>query len=175
MSTKNPNAKNMLDIIKTRRSVRKYENEIISKDDLQDLLEAGMYAPSAGNEQAWQFIVISGDVLKEYLKLNKNVPQSAPFGILVCMDRSQEKYKGMNTPLIDCSAATENILLLAHQKGLGAIWTAIFEHAKPEVKKMLNLPEYIEPFSFIPVGYSKENITEIPKRYDESKVHYNKW
>ncbi|HOV13797.1 MAG TPA: nitroreductase family protein [Spirochaetota bacterium] len=165
----------MLEIIKSRRSVRSYENKSISKDDLKELLEAGMYAPSAGNEQAWQFIVLEGEVLKKYLELNKNVPQSAPFGILVCMDWSQEKYKGMNMPFVDCAAATQNILLLAHSKGLGAIWTAIFENVKSEVKKLLNLPEHIEPFSFIPVGYSKENNRETPKRYDEKKIHYNKW
>ncbi|OHD12452.1 MAG: hypothetical protein A2086_07300 [Spirochaetes bacterium GWD1_27_9] len=165
----------MLEIIKTRRSIRSYETKIISKSDLKDLLEAGMYAPSAGNEQAWQFIILEGDVLKEYLQLNKNVPQSAPFGILVCIDKNREKYKGMNTSKIDCSAATENILLLAHQKGLGTIWTAIFDNAMPDVKKLLNLPEQVEPFSFIVVGYSKENNKEIPERFDESKIHYNKW
>lgn len=165
----------MLDIIKTRRSIRNYEDKIISKEILRELLTAGMYAPSAGNEQAWQFIILEGEVLIKYLKINANVPKSAPFGILVCRDTSLEKYKGLNSSVFDCSAAIENILLLAHQKGLGAIWTMVFENVKPELKKMLNLPEHIDPFSFIPVGYSIEGIKITPERYDESKIHYNKW
>jgi nitroreductase len=166
---------NMLDIIKTRRSVRKYEDMIISKKDLEELLIAGMYAPSAGNEQAWQFVVLEGDVVKKYCSLNKNVPPSAPFGILVCRDISLEKYKGSNLSIYDCAAATENILLLAHSKGLGAIWTHVFDNAKPDIKKLLDLPENIEPFCFIPIGYSKESDKETPERYNASRVHYSKW
>jgi nitroreductase len=165
----------MLDIIKTRRSIRNYEDKIISKDDLKDLLTAGMYAPSAGNEQAWQFVILEGEVLKKYLKINPNVPKSAPLGILICRDKDLEKYKELNSSIFDCSAAIENILLLAHQKGFGAIWTMVFDNVKPEIKNLLNLPGHIDPFSFIPVGYSKENIKEIPERYDESKIHYYKW
>jgi nitroreductase len=114
-------------------------------------------------------------VLHKYLAINKNVPQSAPFGILVCRDMNLEKYKGINLSLYDCAAATENILLLAHHKGLGAIWTHVFDTAKIAIKELLYLPEHVEPFCFIAVGYAKENSKEIPDRYDASRVHYNAW
>jgi nitroreductase len=165
----------MLEIIKTRRSVRKYEDRVISKKDLEELLTAAMYAPSAGNEQAWQFVVLEGDVLKKYLSFNKNVPQTAPFGVLVCRDISLEKYKGLNLSIYDCCAATENVLLLAHAKGLGAIWTHVFDNAKPDIRALLHLPEHIEPFCFIPVGYAKESNQEFPERYNTSRVHFNNW
>jgi nitroreductase len=165
----------MLTIIKTRRSVRQFENKEIGDNDLQEILEAGMYAPSAGNEQAWQFIILQGDTLAQYLKLNKNVPQSAPLGILVCRDLNLEKYKDMHSSILDCAAATQNILLAAHTKGWGAIWTAVFDNAKPGIINLLKLPGHIDPFSFVPIGYAKNVTKEIPTRYDESKVHHNTW
>jgi nitroreductase len=165
----------MLETIKTRRSVRSYTDKVISKKDLEELLTAAMYAPSAGNEQAWQFVILEGEVLKKYLELNKNVPKTAPFGILVCRDICLEKYRGMNLSIYDCCAAAENILLLAHHKGLAAIWTHVFDTAKSEIKTLLNMPELIEPFCFIPIGYAKETNKETPERFDASKIHYNTW
>ncbi len=165
----------MLNIIKSRRSIRKFDSKTINKDDLRDLLEAAMYAPSAGNEQAWQFIVLEGEMLKKYLDQNRNVPNSTPFGILVCADRNLEKFKDFKTSYLDCSAAIQNILLVAHSKGLGAVWCYVFPTVVDSIKEMLGIPPNIEPFSFVSLGYPKE----IPKiddtRFVESKIHYNKW
>ncbi|MBN1533762.1 MAG: nitroreductase family protein [Spirochaetes bacterium] len=165
----------MIDLIKTRRSIRSYRDTEVGDDDLREIIEAGMYAPSAGNEQAWQFIVLKGEILKRYLALNGNVPQSAPTGILVCADRNAEKYKGMNTSYLDCAAATQNMLLAAHAKGLGAIWTAVFDGPKKEVIRLLNLPPGIDPFCFVPVGTYDKTAQEAPRRFDEAKIHRNGW
>lgn len=161
--------------MKTRRSVRKFKNELISENDLIEIIEAGMYAPSAGNEQAWQFVIIKDAVLKKYLELNKNVPQSAPIGILVCTDKNLEKYKPMSTAYMDCSAAVQNILLYAHSKGFGALWTAVFDGVKDKISQLLNLPHNIEPFAFIPVGYPEAEDQIIPQRFDKAKIHFNEW
>jgi nitroreductase len=165
----------MLTTIKTRRSVRKFDGRTVSKSDIEELLTAGMYAPSAGNEQAWQFVVLEGDVFKKYLELNKNVPPTAPAGILICRDVGREKYKGMNLSIYDCSAAAQNMLLLAHHKGLGAIWTHVFDAAKPKIKELLRIPDQIEPFCCVAIGYAQDKPAQTPERYDASLVHLNGW
>jgi hypothetical protein len=110
-----------LQAILTRRSVREFTNQDVSKEDLNDLLRAGMQAPSAGNEQPWHFIVIDDpELLKKIPEFHPyaKMLNEAPLAILVCSDRNLEKHRA--TWLQDCSAAIENILLTAHAKGLGA-------------------------------------------------------
>ena len=116
-----------IEAILTRRSVRDFKTDPVSKEDLMDLLKAGMQAPSARNKQPWHFIVIDDpDVLHaipEFHPYSKMLLQ-APLAILVCSDRSLESKRA--SWLQDCSAATQNILLAAHAKGLGAVWLGIF-------------------------------------------------
>jgi nitroreductase len=109
----------MLEMLNSRRSVRKFKSAAVSEKDLQGVLEAAMNAPSAINEQSWQFIVLGGAVLDEFIKINTNTPKGAPTGILVCQDLRSEKAKGYAVQ--DCSAATQNILLAIHEKGLGGV------------------------------------------------------
>lgn len=165
----------MLALINTRRSVRKFETDPVSAQDLHDILEAGMNAPSAGNEQPWHFIVLQGEVLKKYLELNDNAPKGAPVGILICGDPELENFKGMNLYVVDCSAAAENMLLAIHAKGLGSVWTAIFPHVAGKVRKLLNLPEQIMPFAFLPIGYPAVKPGSATSRYNEARVHQNTW
>ena len=114
-----------LEAIYTRRSVRSFTQEAISDDDLQDLLKAGMQAPSARNEQPWHFIVIDDPeklhAIPEFHAHAKMLFE-APLAILVCSDRKLESKRA--AWLQDCSAATENILLAAHAKGFrrGVDW-----------------------------------------------------
>lgn len=162
----------MLSVIRSRRSVRNYRDESVDQTDIEDLLSAAMHAPSAMNEQAWQFCVLSGSVLGEYCVINGNTPRGASIGILVCQDLTREKAKGYS--IQDCSAATQNILLAAHYKGLGAVWTTVFPDNVDRVKTLLGLPEYIIPFAFIPIGYPSMN-PDAQERYDAGRVHFNKW
>jgi nitroreductase len=163
----------MLDIINTRRSVRKFKNDPVDQQDIHDLLEAAMNAPSAGNEQAWQFIILSGKVLDDLLKINKNTAKGAPVAILICQDIAVEKAKGYSVQ--DCAAATQNILLAAHTKGLGAVWTTVFPDNVKAVRTLLNVPDNILPFACIPIGYSAEGEKKSASRFDEKKVHYQSW
>lgn len=166
----------MLDVILSRQSVRKYrDSEKVKKEDVSDLLKAAMQAPSAGNEQPWQFIVIDDDtVIRD---LSKSQPY-APFlkdvhtAILVCGDTSLEQFKGFW--IIDCSAATQNILLAAHAKGLGAIWLGIhpIDERVEATRQICKLPDTLIPVSLIPLGYSDEK-RDVALRYDEKRVHRN--
>lgn len=162
----------MLDMLLSRRSVRKFQAKPVAEQDITDLLRAAMNAPSAGNEQAWQFVVLQGTNMDAYLDINRNTPRGAPIGILVCEDRQAEKYQGYAAQ--DCSAATENILLAAHAKGLASVWTTVFSNNVAAVQTLLGLPEFVVPFAFMPIGYANEKVEPVD-RYDAEKVHHNAW
>ena len=166
-----------LDAIFTRRSIRKYTDRAVADDLVNELLRAAMAAPSAGNEQAWQFIVIRDRSILDAIP--KFHPYSAMLkyasvAILVCGDLSREKFK--DCWVQDCSAATQNILLAATAKGLGAVWTAIhpMEDRVAGMRNLLGLPEHIIPLSLIPVGFPAEQPGRAD-RFDASRVHKDRW
>ena len=113
-----------LTAIHTRRSIRKYTDQPVTPEQVRTLLAAAMAAPSAGNQQPWQFVVVTDkDLLAQVGLLHPHVHMApkAPLGILVCGDTRAEKYAGYW--VVDCSAAVQNLLLAAHDLGLGAVWT----------------------------------------------------
>lgn len=164
-----------LEAIMTRRSVRDFKHDPVSKDDVQDLLKAGMQAPSAKNEQPWHFIVIDDPELLHAIP--KFHPYSemlwdAPLAILVCSELDLEKGRAVQ----DCSAATQNILLAAHAKGLGAVWLGIYPNDKQVsgMRELLGLPEGIYPVSLIAIGHPASR-PEPEDRFKEDRVHFNSW
>jgi Nitroreductase len=166
-----------IDAIMTRRSIRDFQDKPVPKDIIKKLLAAAMNAPSAANQQSWQFVVVTDK------KLLKAVPEFSPYaapsakaaaGILVCGDLNKPKLPELWVQ--DCSAATQNILLAAHSLGLGAVWTGVYGlpgRAEGFVK-LLDLPEKIVPLSFVVFGYPSEAVPP-ETRYSEKLVHYNKW
>lgn len=168
---------NTLKAIFTRRSVRDFRPDPVGEEDLQDLLRAGMQAPSAKNEQPWHFIIIDDP------KLLHAVPEfhpyaemlhDAPLAILVCSDRKLETKRA--SWLQDCSAATQNILLAAHAKGLGAVWLGIFPDADrvKGMQTLLSMPDDIRPVSLVAIGHPR-SVPSPADRYKEDRVHRNKW
>ncbi|GAI64259.1 unnamed protein product [marine sediment metagenome] len=165
-----------MEAILTRRSIRKYTKQPVSDEVLKELVEAAMCAPSAGNQQPWCFVVIKDrKILNEIPKYHPyaQMLKEAPVAVFVCCDwDSQLEGYGVQ----DCSAATQNMLLAAHAKGLGAVWLGIYP-AEPRVtltKKLLNLPERIIPISLISIGYPAEQRPR-QDRYRADRVHYNQW
>ena len=166
-----------IEAIKTRRSIRKYLNKSIPNKTAYELIEMGMNAPSAGNEKPWHFVII--DKYEIFKKITNFHPHSdmlkeAAIAILVCFDINLEKHTGMAVQ--DCSAATENILIAANAKGLGAVWLGIYPRLEriEGMKKILNIPENIIPVSLISIGYPKEEIIK-ENRYDKTRIHDNQW
>jgi nitroreductase len=100
--------------------------------------------------------------------------KAAPAAILVCGDQNILKFKDLW--IQDCSAASENMLLAAHDLGLGAVWIGVYpaDNLVKEVQSILNIPQHVTPFSIIGMGYPAE---EKPSklRYDISKIHNNTW
>ncbi|MBA7624304.1 FMN reductase [NAD(P)H] [subsurface metagenome] len=165
-----------MEAIVTRRSIRKYTKQPVSDEVLKELLEAAMCAPSAGNQQPWCFVIINDrKILSEIPAYHPyaQMLKEAPVAIMVCCDSDLQLGEwGVQ----DCSAATQNILLAAHAKGLGAVWLGVYP-AVPRltaIKKLLNLPEHITPISLISIGYPAEQKPQ-PDRYRADRVHYNQW
>lgn len=161
----------------TRRSIRKFTPEKVSREDIHTLLRAGMQAPSANNGQPWQFIVIDERSLLD--KITEFHPHSkmmleAQTAIIVCAIVPRDKLYGLWVQ--DCSAATQNILLAAHSMGLGAVWLGV--HPREErvngVVAMFDLAEEVKPFSIIALGRPAE-FPEPVDRYKEEKIHFNCW
>jgi len=165
-----------MEIILTRRSIRKYTEQPVSDEVLKELLEAAMCAPSAGNRQPWCFVVINDrkilDDIPNYHPYAQMLKE-APAAILVCCDSDLQMG---DYGVQDCSAATQNILLAAHAKGLGAVWLGVYptEVRVTDIKRLLNLPENIIPISLISVGYPAEQKSP-PDHYRADRVHYNHW
>lgn len=165
-----------LEAIKTRRSIRQYKQEIISNDILKELLTAGMSGPTAGNKP-WKFIVINDpEKIREVANADSgaNLAPNVPLAILVCGD--MEKYQDISQRywVIDSSIAAQNILLAAHSKGLGAVWSGVYptEERINGLKSLFELPENIKPLVLIVIGYPAEHLPVVD-RYDASRVHYN--
>lgn len=161
----------------TRRSIRKYTNAPVTDEQINTILEAAMMAPSAGNQQPWQFIVVKDKEIQGKLKdINPYAAMAnkAPVGILVCGDLSLEKHAGFWVQ--DCSAAVQNILLTVHDLGLGAVWTGIhpLKDREEGFKKLFNLPEQIIPLGYIVIGQPDQHPTAV-SRYKADRVHQDTW
>ena len=167
----------MLDTIYDRRSIRKYQEKPVEEKLLNEILKAGMYAPSAVNKQPWHFVVITDKgVMRDVKNLHPYASslQTAPVAIMVCGDTNLEFAQ--NFYLTDCAAVTENILLAAKWLGLDTCWMGIYpwEKTMKDFSDYFKLPENIKPYSLIAVGYGAETKSR-PDRFDESKIHINKW
>ena len=160
-----------------RTSIRDFSDREVEASKVTRLLEAAMQAPSAGNQQPWEFVVVTDRALlaelseaSQYAKPLKR----APLGVAVL-----ERRENLRFPTDTCSdlgASTENILLEAVYLGLGACWLGIAPIAErmAHVAAVLGLPEQIHPFALIALGYPKAP-KQATQRYDASRVHYGRY
>jgi len=166
-----------LEALKTRRSIRAFTSRPVSMDVVRELIQAAMHAPSAGNEQPWHFLIITDREILDHVPdyhPYAGMLSEAPVAVLVCGDPRQEKHPGMWVQ--DCAAATQNLLLAAHAKGLGAVWVGIHprEDRIEPLRKLIDLPEHIVPFALIPLGHPAER-PELDDRFRPELIHLNKW
>ncbi len=167
----------MEDPVLSRRSIRKYTDQPVSDEQVERLLTAAMSAPSAGNEQPWQFVVIRDratlDEIPTFHPFSRMLAE-APVAILVCGDLELETNKGYW--IEDCSAATENILIEAQEMGLGTVWLGVYPRQErvDGLRQLLGVPEQVVPFALIPVGYPAEHKPPA-QRYLAERVHRERW
>jgi len=172
--------KDALSVIAQRKSVRHFTNQPLSDEQFELLLRAAMAAPSAKNIQAWEFVVITDkavlDVMGECLPYAKMLLQ-APAAIVVCGNVSKFPPESELNWVVDCAAATENMLLAAEAIGLAAVWTAAFpypERIDAVRKAVKNMPAEIVPLAVIPVGYAARE-EKAKDKWRPEKIHYNQW
>lgn len=166
-----------MSIVFKRHSVRKFKDERVPDDLIENLLKAGMQAPSSCNAQPWEFIVVSKKEDKEAIsKMHKFAKPAAGASHLIITLGNLNEAKVIGMIEQDLGACNENILLQATHEGLGAVWLGFhpIEDRTLRLKEYLNIPDYCIPFSVICVGWP-ESEGEVKLRYDESKVHYDRF
>ncbi|MDQ1279688.1 MAG: hypothetical protein QG670_950 [Thermoproteota archaeon] len=171
----------VFEAIKDRRSIRHFKPNPITDEQIEKILEAAIWAPSAGNLQARDYIVIKDHDTKKKLcesALNQHFIQEASINIVVCAneERSAWKYSGRGRELyciLDAAAAVQNILLAAHSLGLGACWIGAFNDGA--VSKILNLPRGLKPIAIIPIGYPEQKPNPPPRFSLKDVSHINRY
>jgi nitroreductase len=166
-----------MEIINIRRSIRRFKDNKVEKEKINKLLRAAMQAPSAFNQQAWEFIVVENkETLKKLSEMSLYSKQTEKSPVTIIILANRENMRVPECWQQDLGAATQNILLEAVELGLGGVWMAVapFEDRMNFIKKMFDLPENILPYSAVSLGYPEDE-NKFIDRYDSSKVHYEKW
>jgi len=171
----------VFEAIKGRRSIRAYRDIDVSQGIVEKLIEAARWAPSAGNIQPWEFIIVRNSETKRRLAeaaLGQSFIEEAPVVIVVCADgeRSARGYGTRGRTLYciqDTAAAIQNIHLAAYALGLGTCWVGAFR--EDEARKILNIPEGVRPVAIIPVGYPAESPSPRSRRPLKEIIHYERF
>ncbi len=171
-----------MDALKTileRRSVREFTGRQVPDEAIENMLKAGLYAPSARNSQPWEFLVIrDGEKKKAAAKLGQywGPLERAPMGILVMANLEGYKASAKEFFMQDCSAAAENILLAAEAQGLGGVWLGLYpkQDRIEQLRNLFGIPESVIPFVLLPIGWPAAK-PEPHTGLDSAKVHYDKY
>jgi nitroreductase len=165
----------ILNLLKSRRSIRVYQDKPVPQDLLRQILEAGRWAPTGANLQPWHFVVVTdqetrrkiGEVAR-FLFIKSSHVEKAPVILILGFDTRKGKYGRY-----DVTLAGGNMLTMATHLGLGTCWIGAFD--EPTVKEILEIPKNIEVIALITLGYPKED-AEVPPRIELEKiVHWESW
>lgn len=168
-----------MEAIFTRRSVRSYQNQPVEQAKVIQLLKAAMQAPSAGNQQPWEFIVVQDSKMLE--RLSKMSPYTkliaaAPLAIIVVANEKRLRYP--ENWQQDLGAATQNLLLEAVELGLGAVWmsAAPLEERTNYITELFTLESNIKPYCVVAIGYPQDGKgNTFIDRFDETRIHYEQY
>jgi nitroreductase len=178
---------NFMEVIKNRRSIRKFEQKDIEEEKINLLLEAIRWSQSWANTQCWEVVVVKDVKTKE--KLQQTLPKNNPafpaivkapvVFVMIAKLKQAGYYKGEVTTkfgdwfMFDIGIANQNLCLTAHYLGLGGVVVGLFDHNK--AKEVLNVPEGYEVVTMIPIGYPAQT-PKAPKRKEISEfVHYERF
>ncbi|HIE23642.1 MAG TPA: nitroreductase family protein [Candidatus Korarchaeota archaeon] len=153
----------VMEAILGRRSIRRFQPDPVPEEDLRRILEAATWAPSAGNRQSWEFVVVKDPNRKRDIAraaLGQWFIAEAPVVVVVCanMDRSASRYGDRGRKLYciqDTAAAIQNMLLVAYSMGYGTCWVGAFDEGS--VAKIINAPSGVRPVAIIPIGKPAES------------------
>ncbi len=160
----------------TRRSIRSWTNEPVTQEERKIILEAAMNAPSAADARPWQFVAIDDpETISKFTDMGgTEMLAESTFMVLVCAEIAKEIYPGFWPQ--DCSCAAQNMQLAAHDVGLGCVWIAVYplEERVEKCRAVLGIPGNITPFAILAMGVPNEVVAP-EYRFDETRVHLNKW
>ena len=163
----------LVDILLSRKSIRRYEKREIPKDVMANILEAARQAPSAANRQPYRFIVITDNEIKKELSkgmFNKFIQDSA-VTIVGCADVGG--FPTGKWAVVDTSIALQNMVIAAWAMGVGSCWIGDFK--EDEVKQLLKIPDKWKVVSLISLGYPAEQPQPRRKKSLEEIISYNKF
>lgn len=170
-------ADKLMEIIKHRRSIRKFTDQPVPEALVNKIIEAGWHAPSAGNRQPVEYIIVRDQSTKIKLSRQSCVEEASVVVVVVTEnERTVSRYGDRGEKMYvyhDAAAAIQNMLLMVDALGLGACWIGAFNDAK--VAKTLNLPPNVVPHAIIPIGYPAEQ-PEPPRKIPLEKItHIEKY
>jgi len=164
----------MAEVVKTRRTVREYTDEVVSREILERILDIARWSPSGSNVQDWRFVIVTNKKLLKAIKMFSPgwVGDGNPVAVVLCSDRkwAYEKAGPLARDvmyLVHAGIVAQTIALLAHSIGLGT--NMIMSFSKEAVKQILSLPESWEPIMIVLIGYPK-HIPEPPPRLSLSEL-----
>jgi len=177
----------LIDVIRGRRSIRKYKTDMPSDEIISYVLEAAQLAPSWANTQCWEFILVRDEAIR--LKLSETLPeknpariavQQAPIVIAACGKKEKSGFfKGSPVTdkgdwmLFDVALALQNLTLAAYEKGLGTVHTGFFDSLKAE--DILNVPSDVAVIELLPIGYPEKDGNATPRKQIEDFVFYDSY
>lgn len=169
----------LMEAIRTRRSIRTYKSTPIPEDALKEVLNAARLAPSADNAQPWKMVVVRDEQTKLKLAAASNGQKfiaQAPVVIVAC-GLPGEAYPSvggyMSSEIIDAAIALDHLTLAAHDRGLGTCWIAAFKEEK--VRALLGIPEDVKVVALTPLGYPDENPGRTPRKNLEELVSFDRF
>ena len=161
-----------------RYSVRKFKDQPVEKEKLEQILEAGRIAPTACNYQPQRIMVIEEEAAYEKLRQCTRCHFDAPVVLMICYDKTtvwKNKTNGTVGGDVDASIVTTHMMLQAAELGLGTTWVGAFDHQK--ARELFNIPDYLVPVALLPIGYPTDDAEPHPwhfKRFDiDHTVFYN--
>lgn len=181
----------VLEAIRTRRSMRVFADKLVEEEKLKLVLEAARLAPSAGNRQPWRFIVVTDPGIREEIKRVKatrmpprpsppgapprrNPLDTAPVVIVGCAVPS-DSFPGTEFWKIDVSIALQNLVLAAHSLGLGTCWIGV-HHEEEDLRKLFGLPSGARIVAMVALGYPAEEKGPVTDRRPLEEIAYrNRW
>ena len=167
----------LFEALYTRRSIRSFTDAPVAEADLETLLRAAMAAPSAGNAQPWHFVAVTDRALLDAIPgihPYASMCKTAQAAVVVCAELSLEKYPGYW--VLDCAAATQNLLLAARGLGIGSVWCGLYpqQERMTAMTDLLKLPEGVTPHALVVLGHPAQEFKKID-RFKPERIHRNGW
>jgi len=167
-----------LEVVKTRRSIRRYRSDPVSDEIIHQLIDAARHAPSADNIQPWEFILVRDKQVKEKLSQThawSYFVKDAP----VCIVALGDERRSPSYFAVDTTCAIQNLLLTVHSLGLGACWVAVYDphnsSYEKHVRTTLNVPSHLRIIAMIPIGYPDEKAGLRTHRETDEILHFDNY